>query len=367
MITDPEGTILYVNPAFEAVSGYTRAEAVGQNPRILKSGNQDAAFYRRMWEALARGEVWTGRLVNRRKDGVLFEEDATIGPVRDASGQLTSYVAVKRDVTNETRLERQLLQAQKIEAVGRLAGGIAHDFNNLLGVIIGYAELVRRGLAGPSPGSKVDQIRKATERAAALTRQLLAFSRKQVLQPKILDLNGVLGGAEPMLRRLIGEDIEMKTILEPRLGRVSRPLQIEQIVMNLALNARDAMPEGGDLTLETRNATLDASYVTQHPIVPPGRYVLLSVSDTGTGMDAATQAHAFEPFFTTKATGKGTGLGLATVYGIVKQSEGYIWLYSEVGVGTTFKIYLPRVDESAMVDAPRAKRCAHGSATTPSS
>jgi two-component system, cell cycle sensor histidine kinase and response regulator CckA len=354
VITDPGGSILYVNPAFEAVSGYTRAEAIGQNPRILKSGNQDAAFYRRMWEVLARGEVWTGRLINRRKDGILFEEDATIGPVRDATGRVTSYVAVKRDVTNETRLERQLLQAQKIEAVGRLAGGIAHDFNNLLGVIMGYADLVRRGLGADHPlGGKVDQIRKATERAAALTRQLLAFSRKQVLQPKVIDLNGVLRDVEPMLRRLIGEDIELRTILEPRLGRVKAdPFQIEQVVMNLALNARDAMPEGGHLTFETQDAALDAECVAQHPVVPPGRYVMLAVSDTGAGMDAETQAHAFEPFFTTKDAGKGTGLGLATVYGIVKQSEGYIWLYSEVGLGTTFKIYLPRVDEAEVVDAP---------------
>ncbi len=354
VITDPTGTILYVNPAFEAVSGYTRAEAIGQNPRILKSGNQDAAFYRRMWEVLARGEVWTGRIVYRRKDGILFEEDATIGPVRDASGRLVSYVAVKRDVTKETRLERQLLQAQKIEAVGRLAGGIAHDFNNLLGVIMGYAELVGRGLGADHPlGGKVDQIRKATERAAALTRQLLAFSRKQVLQPKVVDLNGVLRDVEPMLRRLIGEDIELKTVLEPRLGHVKAdPFQIEQVVMNLALNARDALPEGGHLTFETMNADLNADYVAQHPVVPPGRYVMLAVSDTGAGMDAETQAHAFEPFFTTKATGKGTGLGLSTVYGIVKQSEGYIWLYSEVGQGTTFKVYLPRVDAAEVIDAP---------------
>jgi PAS domain S-box-containing protein len=355
VITDPKGTILYVNPAFETVSGYTRAEAVGQNPRILKSGNQDVAFYRRMWEVLARGEVWTGRLINRRKDGVLFEEDATIGPVRDAAGQVTSYVAVKRDVTHETRLERQLLQAQKIDAVGRLAGGIAHDFNNVLGVIMGYAELVRRGLGADHPlGGKVDQIHKATERAAALTRQLLAFSRKQVLQPRVIDLNGVLHDVEPMLRRLIGEDIELKTVLESGLGRVKAdPFQIEQVIMNLAINARDALPDGGNLTFETRNADLDGDYVAQHTIVPAGRYVMLAVSDTGAGMDAETQAHAFEPFFTTKATGKGTGLGLSTVYGIVKQSGGFIWLYSEVGRGTTFKVYLPRVDEAAAVDAPR--------------
>src|SRR6266568_3279102 len=190
MITDAEGTMIYVNPAFESVSGYSRAEALGQNPRMLKSGDQDAAFYRRMWDTLARGEVWKGRLVNRRKDGTLFQEDATIGPVRDASGRLVNYVAVKRDVTNEVRLERQLLQAQKMEAVGRLAGGVAHDFNNLLGVITGYGELTRRKLGDDPLKAKVDQILRAAERAAGLTRQLLAFSRQQVLQPKIVDLNG---------------------------------------------------------------------------------------------------------------------------------------------------------------------------------
>jgi len=366
MITDAQGTVTYVNPAFESISGYSRAAVIGQNPRILKSGHQDAAFYRRMWETLARGEVWKGRLVNRRKDGTLFQEDATIGPVRDASGRLVNYVAVKRDVTTEMRLERQLIQAQKMEAIGRLAGGVAHDFNNLLGVIVGYGEITRRKLRDDDPlTGKVDQILKAAERAAGLTRQLLAFSRQQVLQPKIVDLNVIVSDVEKMLRRLIGEDIQLTTSLDPGLGSVKAdPGQIEQVLMNLAVNARDAMPEGGHLTIETRNAELGPDDSARRPPTLAGRYVMLAVTDSGMGMDAETQSHLFEPFFTTKEMGRGTGLGLSTVYGIVKQSEGYIWCYSEVGVGTTFKIYLPRVDEEAVPRRkPAAVRLAHGSET----
>jgi PAS domain S-box-containing protein len=355
VITDPNGVMTYVNPAFEMVSGYSRAEAIGQNPRILKSGHQDPAFYRRMWDTLARGEVWKGRMVNRRKDGTLYQEDATIGPVRDASGRLVNYVAVKRDITNEMRLERQLMQAQKMEAVGRLAGGVAHDFNNLLGVITGYGEMTLRKLPEFDPlKEKVDQILKAAGRAAGLTRQLLAFSRKQVLQPKIVDLNDLVSDLEKMLRRLIGEDVQMETSLAPDLGSVKAdPGQVEQVLMNLVVNARDAMPDGGRLSIETRNAELGPDYAAGHPPTIAGPYVMLAVSDTGMGMDAETQSHLFEPFFTTKELGKGTGLGLSSVYGIVKQSEGYIWCYSEVGVGTTFKVYLPRVDAEASRERKR--------------
>ncbi|HEY6554314.1 MAG TPA: PAS domain S-box protein, partial [Vicinamibacteria bacterium] len=349
VITDPEGTITYVNPAFEQVSGYSRDEVIGQNPRVLKSGLQDPAFYKRMWEALGRGEVWKGRLVNRRKDGTLFQEEATIGPVRDASGQVVSYVAAKRDVTTEMSLERQLMQAQKMEAIGRLAGGVAHDFNNLLGVILGYGEMTRRGLPEDHALTpKVAHILKAAERAAGLTRGLLAFSRMQVLEPRIVDLNALVFDLEGMLARLIREDILLKTSLAPGLGNVKvDPGQIEQVLMNLVVNARDAMPNGGHLTIETQRTEFDANYAERHVEARAGPYALIAVSDTGTGIDAETQAHMFEPFFTTKERGKGTGLGLSTVYGIVKQSDGHIWCYSEVGVGTTFKIYLPLVDQEA--------------------
>ena len=347
VITDPEGTIVYVNPAFERITGYTRAEALGQNPRILKSGRHDGAFYGGMWDTLVKGGVWSGRLVNRRKDGTLFDEDATIGPVRDASGRLVNYVAVKRDVSREVLLQQQLLASQRIEAVGRLAGGVAHDFNNLLFVIMSYGEMVFRGLPAENPlKGKVKQIIKAADRAAGLTRQLLAFSRRQVLQPRTLDLNVIVSEMGSMLQRVIGERIEMVTRLEPGLASVrADPGQLEQVIMNLVVNARDAMPDGGRLVVQTRNADVAEDYTASQPLVSPKPYAMLAISDTGSGMSAETQAHIFEPFFTTKEVGKGTGLGLSTVYGIVKQSGGYIWVDSQLAVGTTFRIYLPAVDE----------------------
>jgi two-component system, cell cycle sensor histidine kinase and response regulator CckA len=246
------------------------------------------------------------------------------------------------------RLEQQLQQAQKMEAIGQLAGGVAHDFNNLLGVIIGYSEIILNRIGRDSDTYKqAGEIMKAAERAASLTRQLLAFSRKQVLEPKMLNLNAVVVEVEKMLCRLIGEDISLQTSLDPMLSYVKAdPGHIEQVIINLAVNGRDAMPRGGKLTIGTSNAKVEESYARVHPAVIPGRFVMLAVSDTGSGMDAETQAHIFEPFFTTKAVGKGTGLGLATVYGVVKQSGGFISVHSELDAGTTFKIYLPQVGES---------------------
>jgi PAS domain S-box-containing protein len=282
---------------------------------------------------------------HRKKDGRVFEVEL-ISHQFDYAGRRVRLV-VAQDISERHLLEQQLRQATKMEAVGRLAGGVAHDFNNLLMVIKGHTELLMSELP-PSDGMfrKITQIDRAADRATALTKQLLAFSRMQVLQPRVMNLNGVVEDMGRLLPRLIGEDIELAIRSEADLGAIRADAsQMEQIIMNLAVNARDAMPTGGRLIIETSNAELDRTYNSTHPIVRPGRYVLLAVSDTGTGMDAETQAHIFEPFFTTKEPGKGTGLGLATVYGVVKQSGGFIWVYSEVGKGTSFKIYLPRVDQ----------------------
>ncbi|MGA2984964.1 MAG: PAS domain S-box protein, partial [Terriglobia bacterium] len=272
-------------------------------------------------------------------------EEAEI--TRDEAGKAISMLGTVHDVTEQKQLEQQFRQAQKMEAVGRLAGGVAHDFNNLLTIINGYSEFTLDGLKLDDPNRKhVEEVRKAGERAASLTRQLLAFSRQQVMDLQVLDLNSVITSMNMMLGRLIGEDINLVTVTGKDLGRVKAdPGQIEQIIVNLAVNARDAMPQGGKIIMETRNVDLDAPYAQTHGVVKAGPYVMLAMSDTGIGMDAETQKRIFEPFFTTKEIGKGTGLGLSTVYGIVKQSDGYTWVYSEPGKGTTFKIYLPRIDE----------------------
>ena len=344
LVTDAHGDIVYVNPAFEAVTGYARAEVLGLNPRLLKSGKHDDAFYRALWATLSGGETWHGRMINRKKDGALFTQDSTISPVRDAAGVITSYVAVTRDITRDLALEAQFFQSQKMEGIGRLAGGVAHDFNNLLSVILGFTTMAMDRLREGDPlKDELLEVKKAGDRAARLTRQLLAFSRKQVLQPETLDLNRVLTDVEKMLRRIIGEDIDLVQALAPDLGLVrADPGQVEQVIMNLVVNARDAMPEGGKLTIETSNVELDAAYAAEHAGVAPGPYVLIAVTDSGLGMDDQTKANIFEPFFTTKEKGKGTGLGLSTVYGIVKQSGGSISFYSEPGRGSTFKVYLPR-------------------------
>jgi PAS domain S-box-containing protein len=357
VITDTGGTILYVNPAFERVSGYSRAEAVGQHTRTVKPGKQDGSFHQKMQAVLRAGETWQGRLVSKKKDGTLYTEEATISPVRDESGAIVSFVAVMRDVTREVQLEEQYRQAQKMEAVGRLTAGIAHDFNNLLTAINGFAELMQFQLPPDDPlQESLGKILGAGRRAADLVRQLLAFSRKQIMEPQVLDLNAVVSDMDKILRRIIGEDIELKTALAPDLWPVKvDPAQIEQVIVNLAVNARDAMPNGGHLTIETANALLDEDYTARHLDVSPGEYAVLAVSDNGLGMSKEVKTHLFEPFFTTKEAGKGTGLGLATVYGIVEQSGGTIWVYSEAGHGTTFKIYLPRA-EGAVAPLTRSDR-----------
>jgi two-component system, cell cycle sensor histidine kinase and response regulator CckA len=469
LITDCSGAILWTNPAFTKMTGYSKKESVGRNPRFLNSGRQNADFYRQLWQTITAGNVWHGTVCNRRKDGSEYTEEMTISPVRDALGQISNFIAIKhdiserirlaeqqarlvfvleatpdfvgiadadgcplfinragrrligigeqedfpwkhignyhpewarrlineeaiptaiktgtwtgetalltragqevpvsqvivvkkdsngkvlflatlmRDLTMQKKLEEEFHQAQKMEAVGQLAGGVAHDFNNLLTVISGYSEiLVTRLPANDPTRSFVQEIHKAGERAAHLTRQLLAFSRKTVVERRVLDLNAIVNDTEKMLRRLIGEDISLTTALAPALGQVKADAgQIEQVILNLSVNARDAMPQGGKLTIETANVELDIDYAKLHSEVKPGRYVMLAVSDTGCGMNRGTKAHIFEPFFTTKGPGKGTGLGLATVYGIVKQCGGHIGVYTELGQGTSFKIYLHPVE-----------------------
>jgi len=290
-------------------------------------------------------EKKTNQIIRHSPDGTVW--DLKTEPVFGDSGNLVGVVEIAHDITDKSQLEAQLQQAQKMEAIGRLAGGVAHDFNNLLTTIIGYADLMLMGLAEDDPfRENLEQIKGGGKRSASLTRQLLAFSRKQILQPVVLDLNELIKGFVKMLERLIGEDVELETALVSGLRRVEAdPGQMEQVIMNLVINARDAMPGGGKVIIETANADLDEDYAKAHDVsLQPGPYVMLAVSDTGTGMDEETRSLIFEPFFTTKEVGKGTGLGLSTVYGIVKQSGGYIWVYSKPGQGTTFKIYLPEVE-----------------------
>jgi len=305
------------------------------------------------WRALA-GEALTYELHWQKR---IFESH--VRPLRGPDGEIVGVIGVALDITDRKQLADQLRQSQKLQAVGELAGGVAHDFNNLLMVVKGHAEMLADRLPRDSADRQnpalqnVEQIQQAAERAAALTRQLLAFSRMQVLQPRVLDLNEVVAGMIQMVSRVIGANIELAFLPGANLGRVKAdPSQIEQVALNLVVNARDAMPDGGRLTIETSNVQLERDYATQHAVVDPGPYVMLTVSDSGTGMDAATKARIFEPFFTTKAQGRGTGLGLATVYGVVKQSGGYVWVYSELGHGTTFKVYLPMVQAPAEKTAP---------------
>jgi PAS domain S-box-containing protein len=351
VITDREGMIEYVNPAFEILTGYSRVDVMNQTPRILKSGQQTSDIYGELWQTILSGNVFRGVLVNRKKNGDIFVVEKTIAPLRDHEGKITHFISNDRDITDRRRLENQLQQAQKMDAIGRLAGGVAHDFNNLLMVISSYAELMLDALAPQHPLRRnVNEIQKASRSAADLTRQLLAFGRKQMQTLQFLDLNSIIEDINKMLPRLIGEDVELVFVPGEGLGKVKAdPVQIEQVVMNLAANARDAMPQGGRLVIETASVNLGDDYVQGHSIVPPGEYVLLAVTDSGQGIAPEHLSHIFEPFYTTKGEGKGTGLGLATVYGIVKQNRGFVWVYSEPGLGTTFKIYLPRAQEMTAV------------------
>jgi two-component system cell cycle sensor histidine kinase/response regulator CckA len=366
--TDPEGIVIFWNAFAENLYGWAAEEAVGKpiheltpSPFLRDHGGE-------IGQRDSGGESWTGEYLVQGKSGKAFPALLTTAPVRDARGAVVGYVRVSIDLTERRNLEEQFRQSQKMDAVGRLAGGIAHDFNNLLTVIRLNTEIIMEAFDPDDPRSDdVKQIRSAAERASTLTKQLLAFSRKQILQPRVLDMNSVVATVEPMLRRLIGEDILIGSSCGARGYLVADPGQLEQILVNLVVNARDAMAEGGTITIETKNVDLDETYTSEHAPVVPGRYVMLSVSDTGVGMSADTREHAFDPFFTTKEAGKGTGLGLATVYGIVKQSGGYVWIYSEPGHGTSVKLYFPEVSAAAAFQQseykPATKEAARGSET----
>jgi len=347
-VVDTTGHRLYNSPSYEKILGYTAEELRGTTALEQIHPEDREKVLQAASEARRTGKGTNLEYRMRHKDGGWRMLESRASTIMKA-GEVEKLVIVNRDVTERKHLEEQFRQSQKMEAVGRLSGGVAHDFNNLLGVIIGYGEIVQEGTAADSPlRTCVDEMLKAGHRAAGLTRQLLAFSRQQVMDPKVLDLNSVVKDMEKMLKRLISEDIQLKTDLDPALARIKADQgQIEQVLMNLAVNARDAMPNGGELTITGSNFRMDQDFVRRYPYpVLVGDYVLLSVSDNGIGMDAATRARVFEPFFTTKEKGKGTGLGLSTVYGVVKQSGGYIEVHSEPGAGATFKIYLPKVEEA---------------------
>ncbi len=356
VITDANGAIEYVNPKFSEVTGYTAAEACGLNPRVLKSGKTRPEEYRRLWRTITAGGEWRGEFLNRRKNGEEFLEAASISPILDAQGKITHYVALKEDITERRKLEEGLRQAQKLEAIGQLAGGVAHDFNNILAAILMNLELLKAepGLAEKTRSGLV-QLEREAHRAVTLTRQLLLFSRRQIMDATIVDIDESVKGITKMLGRLLGEDVVLTFVPSSASSSVLADAgMVDQILMNLCINARDAMPGGGRLTVRADTVAVTPEQAEMHPGARPGPFVCLSVADEGCGMDEETQKRIFEPFFTTKEVGKGTGLGLATVYGIVQQHNGWIEVESAAGQGSTFRIYLPAAQAEPGADAGEA-------------
>ncbi len=367
IITDINGVIEYVNPAFERTTGYQHGEVVGRNCSLLKSGKQDDAFYQSLWQTINSGQVFHATMVNKRKDGSLFTEDSTISPVRDTSGKIINFVAVKHDITEQLRQEAHYRQAQKMEAIGRLAGGVAHDYNNMLSVILGNAQLATYEVIRSHPVHELlEEIITATQRSTAMTRQLLAFARQQPISPQNIDINQSVDELISMLRKLIGENISLIWKPGTRESQVKiDPAQVDQILTNLCVNARDAIAGIGRIIIETKEVTLQEDDCVDRPGLAPGKFIILTISDNGAGMDKDTLANVFEPFYTTKAADKGTGLGLATVYGIVKQNNGFINVYSEPGEGTTIKIYLPQTSAGEKQHTPeRQPKRLHGKGET---
>ncbi len=345
VITDRDGKIEWVNPSFEKLTGYNSSEAIGTDMSfIVKSGKQDKMFYKDMWDTILSGRVWHGQLINRRRDGTLYSEEMTITPVSDDEGEITHFVAIKEDITKRKSLEEELAQAQKLDAIGKLAGGVAHDYNNILGVVLGYGELIRNKLhRDDSIRRHLDGIIAAARRGSELTKQLLTFARGEAVSPRVVNINLVIESIKKMLQRIIGENLNL--VFKPQTGiwnvRIDST-QLDQILLNLATNARDAVDDIGTITIETSNVKTDGAFVRDHPGSLAGEYVKIVFSDTGRGMDQKVVREIFEPFFTTKPKGRGTGLGLAMVYEIVKQNKGTIDVQSELGAGTTFDIYFPR-------------------------
>jgi len=354
LITDaeldlPGPRIVFLNPAFTRMTGYAADEVIGKTPRLLQGPLTDKAVLKRLRQTLEKGEVFEGEAINYRKGGQDFDLEWQIAPIRDSEGVITHYVAIQRDVTEHKKLEARLLQSQKMETIGKLAGGVAHEFNSILTAIIGQSEYVIEKSSPDDPRAKsAKEIHMAAERAAGLTRQLLAYGRKQILQPEVIDLDQVLLQMRGTIEHLMGRNVVVRISSASDLKTIRiDPGQMEQVIINLVMNAADAMPNGGALTLETANVALDEDYVQPIPGLKPGSYVMLAISDTGCGMTDEVKARAFEPFFTTKAVGQGTGLGLSTCYGIIKQSNGHINLYSETARGTSFRVYLPEFQSTS--------------------
>jgi PAS domain S-box-containing protein len=363
VITDATGIIQYVNPAEETISGYSRDELIGQGAEIFKSDKHDEDFHSNMWETITSGKVWSGRFINRKKYGTEYHEDSTISHVYDKSGKITNFIVVKHDVTQKLVLQEQLFQAQKMESIGTLAGGFAHDFNNRLQVIDGCLDLILSNKDLPETvKSEMEVIKETVDSSVELIKGMMVFSRKAPVKFKTIELNKVVAQTRSMLTRAMPKVIEIDILLADDLWATKGDkTQIGQILMNLAINARDAMPDGGKITVQTQNTILNEEYHRFDPLVKPGRYALIEVSDTGTGMDKETVSHIFEPFFTTKEPGKGTGLGLSVVYGIVEKHSGRIICDSEPSVGTTFRLYFPAIEEvpeekySVKKEPPRGK------------
>lgn len=368
VITDTSGIIEYVNPHFTELTGYSFEEVVGRNSSTLETGETSAEEYTQLWSTICAGGEWRGEFHSRKKDGDLYWEQALIAPIRDENGTISHFIAIKEDITERKQLEVQLRHSQKMDAVGQLAGGIAHDFNNILTAIVGYASIMQLKLPDDSPLKKnAEQIAATADRGATLTQGLLAFSRKQPPNLVVVDLNEVINRVHQLLLRLICEDIHLEINVE----RHDLPVlvdcgQIEQVLMNLATNARDALPRGGSIVISTATVTLDSDFVLARGFGKPGRFALLTFSDSGDGMEAEIVKHIFEPFYSTKELGKGTGLGLSIVYGIIKEHNGYIVCHSTIGLGTIFQIYLPLLDSIPVVPGERVQEelkdvCGRGS------